>query len=226
VDDRSEHISNFQREVRDWFHSSQSGVVARRINRNRVIYSPGDNDGTVYFVEGGSVKTMMLSRSGKACLLNIHVAGTMFGELCLAGISTRQDTALTMRECRLKLSTRARFLAMLRTAGLMEGFAAHLAERIADQERRLADSMMLDAIHRLAAHLLQFAQKLGTKESSGTRISQKISHRELSEMIGTTRPRVSEFLQKFRTLNLVKVNLDGFLIVDEQALGSYLEQAP
>lgn len=108
----------------------------------------------------------------------------------------------------------------------MEGFAAHLAERIADQERRLADSMMLDAIHRLAAHLLQFAQKLGTKESSGTRISQKISHRELSEMIGTTRPRVSEFLQKFRTLNLVKASLDGFLIVDEQALGTYLEQAP
>ena len=168
---------------------------------------------------------MMLSRSGKACLLNIHVAGTWFGDLCLAGINTRQDTTLTMRECSLRLSTRDRFLAMLRTAGLLEGFDAHLAEKIADQERRLADSMMLDATHRLAAHLLQFAQKLGTKGSSGTCISQKISHQELSEMIGTTRPRVSEFLQKFRALNLVKVSLDGFLIVDEQALGIYLEQA-
>ena len=168
---------------------------------------------------------MMLSRSGKACLLNIHVAGNMFGDLCLVGMNKRQDTALTMRECSLKLATRDRFLTMLRTAGLLEGFAAHLAEKIADQERRLADSMMLDATHRLAAHLLQLAQKLGTKGGSGTCIAHKISHQELSEMIGTTRPRVSEFLQTFRALDLVKVGPDGFLVVDEQALGTYLEQA-
>lgn len=141
------------------------------------------------------------------------------------GIDKRQDMALTMRECSLKLSTRDRFLTMLKAAGLLEGFAWHLAEKIADQERRLADFMMLDATHRLAAYLLQFAQKLGTKGRSGTCIPHKISHQELSEMIGTTRPRVSEFLQTFRTLNLVKVSPDGFLVVNEQALGIYLEQA-
>lgn len=167
----------------------------------------------------------MFSRSGKACLLNIYVAGTIFGDLCLAGIGRRQDTALAMRECSLKLSTCDRFLTMLKTAGLLEGFAGHLAEKIADREQRLADFIMHDAVHRLAGNLLQFAQKLGIKGRFGTCIPYKISHQELSEMIGTTRPRVSEFLKIFRALNLVKVNSNGFLIVHERALEIYLEQA-
>lgn len=177
----------------------------------------------IYFVEAGSVKTVLFSRSGEACLLNLYFPGEVFGELCLVGLHERQDAALAMRECTLKLSTRERFMAMLRTAGLLEDFLGHLAEKVRQHEQRLADLMMLDATHRLAATLLGLARRIGTREITGTRIQQKISHQELSEMIGTTRPRVSEFLQTFRALQLVR-DIEGILVVDEQALANYLEE--
>jgi CRP/FNR family transcriptional regulator, cyclic AMP receptor protein len=222
--DSDAHALAFEREVSNWFRHPGLGVTTRRIPRNGGIYTSGDKDLAVYFVEAGSVKTGMFSRSGKACLLNVHIPGEVFGELCLVGMSERQDTAFAMRECVLRLSTRDRFLSMLRTAGLLEGFIAHLTKRSTEQQRRIADLMLLDATHRLAAILLQLARKLGTPGEPGTRIRQKISHQELSEMIGTTRPRVSELLQKFHTLHLVKAGLQGSLVVDEQALTTYLEE--
>jgi CRP-like cAMP-binding protein len=165
----------------------------------------------------------MVSQSGKECLLNIYVPGDMFGELCLMGMDKRQDGALAMRECILKLSTRDRFIAMLRTSGLFEEFVGHLTRRVAEQEQRIAELMMLDATRRLAAILLHLARRIGTNAMPGTRIRQKISHQELSEMIGTTRPRVSEFLHLFRSLRLIRASLQGVLVVDEQALATYLE---
>ena len=166
----------------------------------------------------------MFSQSGKACLLNIYIPGDVFGELCLVGADQRQDTALAMRECILKLATRDRFMTMLKSLRLEEEFIGHLAGRITEQERRLADLTMLDAARRLAAILLQLARKLGTSAMPGTRIRQKISHQELSEMIGTTRPRVSEFLQNFRSLHLLEASPQGILVVDEKALATYLEE--
>jgi CRP-like cAMP-binding protein len=224
-DDRVGSVLEFQRTVTDWFRSSRSGTVTRRISRNTSIYSSGDTDGTIYFVEAGNVKTMVFSNSGRACVLNIHVPGTVFGELCLLKLDKRQETAVTMRECVLKLSPRDRFLTMLRNTGLLEGFAEYLTERASSLERRIADLLMLNATHRLAATLLQLSRQAGTKGVLGTHISLKISHQELAEMIGTTRPRVSEFLQKFRALDLVRISPEGALAVDEQALGAYLEDA-
>ncbi|MBK6797361.1 MAG: winged helix-turn-helix domain-containing protein [Acidobacteria bacterium] len=76
----------------------------------------------------------------------------------------------------------------------------------------------------MAKILLQLARKLGKKDPRSIRIELKISHEELSEMVGTTRPRISVFMQRFRNLGLIEINEDRFLIIKEQKLTDYLAQ--
>jgi CRP-like cAMP-binding protein len=82
----------------------------------------------------------------------------------------------------------------------------------------------VDSEHRLAETLLLLAQKLGRPNSDSTRIEHKITHEELAEMVGTTRPRITEFLLKFRGLGLIDVNRDRFLVVQQHALSQYLSR--
>jgi len=71
---------------------------------------------------------------------------------------------------------------------------------------------------------LQLARTIGKKDPRSIRIEPKISHEELSEMVGTTRPRISEFMQRFRNLGLIETNTDNFLIIKEKKLATYLAQ--
>jgi CRP-like cAMP-binding protein len=69
---------------------------------------------------------------------------------------------------------------------------------------------------------LQLARKLGKKDPRSIRIENKISHEELSEMVGTTRPRISMFMQRFRELGLIEISADHYLIIKEKKLAAYL----
>ena len=81
-----------------------------------------------------------------------------------------------------------------------------------------------DSEQRLGQTLLQLARTMGKKDPRSIRIELKISHQELSEMVGTTRPRVSFFMQRFRNLGLLETNSDHFLIIEENKLTDYLAQ--
>jgi CRP/FNR family cyclic AMP-dependent transcriptional regulator len=81
-----------------------------------------------------------------------------------------------------------------------------------------------DSEQRLGKTLLQLARTLGKKDPRSIRIELKISHEELSEMVGTTRPRISVFMQRFRNLGLIETNMDHFLIIKENKLTDYLAQ--
>jgi len=105
---------------------------------------------------------------------------------------------------------------------LLEGFVRYLAVRIADQQQVIANLVTVDSEQRLGKTLLQLARTLGKKDQQGTRIELKISHDELAEMVGTTRPRISLFMQRFRNLGLIETNLDRFLVVNEKKLTDYL----
>jgi hypothetical protein len=106
---------------------------------------------------------------------------------------------------------------------LLEGYVRYLALRIADQQQVIADLVTVDSEQRLGKTLLQLARTLGKKDQRSTRIELKISHDELSEMVGTTRPRISLFMQRFRNLGLIATNLDRFLVIHEKQLASYLD---
>ena len=99
---------------------------------------------------------------------------------------------------------------------LLEGYVRYLAVRIAEQQQVIADLVTVDSEQRLGKTLLQLARTLGKQDQQSTRIELKISHEELSEMVGTTRPRISLFMQRFRNLGLIETNLDRFLVINEK----------
>jgi CRP/FNR family cyclic AMP-dependent transcriptional regulator len=200
--------------------NSRAVTIARHAN----VYTCGDQDEMVYFVESGQIKLLMLSPEGKECLLAIHGAGDIFGELCLSGLGVRLETANAMEEAILKKLPRSEFLARLSRDSLLEGFVRYLAERIADQQQVIANLVTVDSEQRLGKTLLQLARALGNKNQQSTRIELKISHDELSEMVGTTRPRISLFMQRFRNLGLIETNRDHFFVIKEKELADYLAQ--
>jgi CRP-like cAMP-binding protein len=128
---------------------------------------------------------LMLSPEGKECLLAIHSAGDIFGELCLCGLGARLETATAMEETILKKIPSSRFLACLSRDSL-EALVRYLAVRVADQQQVIANLVTVDSEQRLGKTLLQLARTLGKKYQQSTRIELKISHDELSEIVGTT----------------------------------------
>jgi CRP-like cAMP-binding protein len=166
----------------------------------------------------------MLSPEGKECLLAIHTAGDIFGELCLAGLGERQETATAMTKTVLCLLPCAQFLARLRQEGLLEGLVRYLAVRIADQQAVIANLVTVDSEQRLAKTLLDLARKLGKQDPRSIRIEPRITHEELAAMVGTTRPRICEFMRHFRELGLIEISSERLLIVKEQKLTDYLAQ--
>ncbi len=200
--------------------NSRTAKIARHVN----VYTCGDQDEMVYFIESGQIKLLMLSPEGKECLLAIHSAGDIFGELCLSGSGARLETATAMEETNLKKIPRSQFLARLSRDSLIEGFVRYLAVRIADQQQVIANLVTVDSEQRLGKTLLQLARTLGKKDPHGLRIETKISHEELSEMVGTTRPRISMFMERFRKHGLLETNREHSLVVNEKKLTDYLSK--
>lgn len=194
------------------------------IAKNDNVYACGDNDELVYFIESGQIKLVMRSPDGKDCLLVIHSAGDIFGELCLSGLGARLETATAMEETIIKQIPCATFFARLQRDDLFPGFVRYLTVRIANQQQIIADLVTVDSEQRLGQTLLRLARTLGKKDPRSIRIEQKITHEELSEMVGTTRPRISVFMQRFHNLGLIETSADHSLIIKETKLTAYLAQ--
>jgi CRP/FNR family transcriptional regulator, cyclic AMP receptor protein len=214
----------FKQEMRDSLRQETLNSRAVTFVRHANIYTCGEQDEMVYFIETGQVKLLLLSPEGKECLLAIHSSGDIFGELCLAGLGARRETAVAMKQTTLKQIPCPLFFARLSRDTLSEGFVRYLAVRIADQQQVIANLVTVDSEQRLGQTLLQLARTLGKKDPRSIRIELKISHEELSEMVGTTRPRISFFMHRFRNLGLIETNSDHFLIIKESKLTDYLAQ--
>ena len=204
---QSLQVDEFKQQLRDSLRNetlnSQAVKVARHVN----VYSCGDQDEMVYFIESGQIKLLMLSSEGKECLLAIHAAGDIFGELCLAGLGARLETATAMKQTMLKQIPCGQFFARLSRDSLFEGFVRYLAVRIANQQQVIANLVTVDSEQRLGKTLLQLARTMGKKDPRST-----------------TRPRVSLFVQRFHNLGLIETNKDRFLIIKETKLTAYLAQ--
>ena len=214
----------FKEQLRESLQHETLNSRTVKIARHANVYTCGDQDEMVYFIESGQIKLLMLSPEGKECLLAIHSAGDIFGELCLSGLGPRLETATAMEETILKKIPRSQFLARLSRDSLLEGFVRYLAVRIADQQQVIANLVTVDSEQRLAKTLLQLARTLGKKDPDGLRIETKISHEELSEMVGTTRPRISMFMERFRKHGLLETNREHSLVVNGKKLTDYLNK--
>ena len=220
----SPQLDNFKRQLRDSLQRETANSRAVRIARHASVYNSGDQDELVYFIENGQIKLLMLSSEGKECLLAIYSDGDIFGELCLSGLGVRLETATAMKTTVLKQIPCSQFFARLTRDSLSEGFVRYLAARIADQQQVIANLVTVDSEQRLGQTLLQLARTMGKKDPRSIRIELKITHEELSEMVGTTRPRISLFMQRFHNLGLIETNKDRFFIIKEKKLTDYLAQ--
>ena len=214
----------FKQQLRVSLMRETMNSSAVKIARHTNVYTCGDQDEMVYFIESGQIKLLMLSSEGKECLLAIHSGGDIFGELCLSGLGARVETATAMKQTIVKQIPCAQFFARLSRDSLFEGFVRYLAVRIADQQQVIANLVTVDSEQRLGQTLLQLARTMGKKDPRSIRIELRISHEELSEMVGTTRPRISLFMQRFHHLGLIETNSDRFLIIKEKKLTDYLAQ--
>jgi CRP-like cAMP-binding protein len=221
---QSPQSDRFKQQLRDSLQRETQNSNAVKIARHANVYSCGDTDEHVYFIESGEIKLLILSSQGKECILAIHTAGDIFGELCLSGLGARVETATAMKQTMVKQIPSSQFLVRLSRDSLIEGFVRYLAVRIADQQQVIANLVTVDSEQRLGQTLLQLARTMGKKDPRSIRIELKISHRELSEMVGTTRPRISVFMQRFHNLGLIETNRDRFLIIKENKLTAYLAQ--
>jgi CRP/FNR family transcriptional regulator, cyclic AMP receptor protein len=220
----SPQADKFKQQLRDSLQRETLNSRAIKIARHTNIYTCGDQDDNIYFIETGQIKLLILSSKGKECILAIHTGGDIFGELCLSGLGARLETATAMKQTLLKKIPSSKFFARLSSDSLLEGFVRYLAVRVADQQQVIANLVTVDSEQRLGQTLLQLARTLGKKDPRSIRIELKISHEELSEMVGTTRPRISVFMQRFHNLGLIETNRDRFLVIKEHKLTAYLAQ--
>src|ERR1051325_4752880 len=216
---------HFKQQLLKSFQTQHPPFTTVRLLRHHNVYVCGDPAEAVFFLESGQVKLLMPSPQGKECLLALHTAGDIFGELCLEHAGRRQETATVMESAVLKRVPREELFQHLTQHSLLEGFVKYLAGRLAEQQRVIGTLLLVNSEHRLGETLLALARKLGQPDTRSTRIEQKITHEELSAMVGTTRPRITRFMLLFRALGLIEITPEHFLIIKEKKLADYLARA-
>ncbi len=217
-------VDLFKEQMRESLQEETLHSRSIKFAKHSNVYTCGDSDELIYFIESGQIKLLMNSPDGKECLLAILAPGDIFGELCLSGLEARLETATAMEDTVIKQIPCPKFFARLGRDKLFEGFVQYLTVRIADQQQVIANLVTVDSEQRLGLTLLNLARTLGKKDPRSIRIELRITHEELSEMVGTTRPRISVFMQRFRNLGLIETNPDNFLVIKEKKLVSYLKQ--
>jgi CRP-like cAMP-binding protein len=145
----------------------------------------------------------MSSAAGKDCLVAIYTAGDVFGESCFTASPKRFETATAMQPTIVRRATKRDFLVAVEKAKATETLLEFLAGRIAERQSAVFDLVTMTSERRLAKVLLSVAEKLGAPDGPYLKLVQKISHEELSQMVGTTRPRITAFIKIFRQKGLV-----------------------
>ena len=189
---------------RTFLGTAGAGKTIQRYARNQRIYSQGDVADEVFFIQKGSVKITVLSEHGKEAVVGILEEGQFFGEACLEGVERRNATSQAMEECVITSMTRPAMLAALAQPGLSAFFLAYLLSRNRRMEDDLIDHLFNCSEKRLARLLLRLAN-LGA-EGGGPPNPITLSQETLAEMVGTTRSRVSFFMNRFRKLGYVDYN--------------------
>lgn len=192
--------------------------------KREIIFTQGDIADSVFYIKKGKVKVTVVSRHGKEAVVALLGAGEFLGEGCLISQPKRLATAAAMTDCQIMRVEKTEILRVLQNEpAFSQMFIAHILARNARVEEDLADQLFNSTEKRLARLLLLLAN-FG-KEGRPEPIIAKISQETLAEMIGTTRSRVSHFMNKFRQLGFIDYN--GHLEVHSSLLSVVLsDQQP
>jgi CRP/FNR family cyclic AMP-dependent transcriptional regulator len=200
------------------------GRTISKYRKNQVVFSQGDTADAVFYIQRGKVKLTVVSEQGKEAVVAILGADEFCGEGCLAGQPRRIATVTAMTECTIMRLQKTSVIRVLHDEPrFSEIFISHLLVRNIRVEEDLVDQLFNSSEKRLARLLLLLAN-FG-KEGRPEPIIAKISQETLAEMIGTTRSRVSFFMNKFRRLGFVDYNGSG-LEVHSSLLNVVLHDQP
>jgi CRP/FNR family transcriptional regulator, cyclic AMP receptor protein len=178
---------------------------------NRRIFRQGQPADSLFYLRRGKVKLTVMSRQGKEAIVSILSAGEFFGEGCLAGQPSRMATAIALTECTLDRIEKPLMARMLHEQhDVSELFVMHLLSRNIRYEADLVDQLFNSSEKRLARILLMLAH-FG-KESRAETVVPKVNQDTLAQMVGTTRSRVSHFMNKFRKLGLIDYDDSGLTV--------------
>jgi CRP-like cAMP-binding protein len=184
------------------------GKTLEQLPTGRRVFTQGDAAETIYYIRKGQVKVSVVSKQGKEAILALLGPGEFLGEECIAGSrSVRLATATTLAETVLLKISRKEMMRVLHREHELSGvFVTFLLERNARIQADLVDQLFNSSEKRLARILLLLAQ-FG-KESKPEKVIPKLSQEALAEMVGTTRSRVSFFMNRFRKMGFIKYNGD------------------
>jgi len=199
------------------------GKTILEFHKNQKVFEQGETADTVFYIQTGKVKLTVLSDQGKEAVVAILEPKQFFGEGCMNGHKLRISTAIAIEDCVITSITKAAMIATIHNEPkFSELFMAYLLSRNSRIEEDLIDQLFNSSERRLARLLLLLAN-FG-KEGSPQSINPNISQATLAEMIGTTRSRVSHFMNKFRKLGLISYN--GRIEVHSSMLNAVLHEKP
>jgi CRP/FNR family cyclic AMP-dependent transcriptional regulator len=203
--------------------TEDAGRSILKYRKDKKIFSQGDPADAVFYIQKGKVKITVLSEQGKEAVIAILGVDDFCGEACLNGKNLRICTATALSECAIMRLEKFAIIHVLREQpAFSELFIRHLLTRTSRVEADLVDQLFNSSEKRLARVLLLLAN-FG-KEGRPEPVLAKISQETLAEMIGTTRSRVSVFMNKFRKLGFIDYN--GKLEVHSSLLNVVLHDEP
>jgi CRP/FNR family transcriptional regulator, cyclic AMP receptor protein len=199
------------------------GRTLAQYGKRQAVYRQGDPADAVFYMQTGKAKVTVFSEQGKEAVVAVLGPGDFFGEGCLAGQVLRLATVATLTECAITRLPKAEIVGIIHTEpSFAELFISHLLARNSRVEADLVDQLFNSSEKRLARTLLLLAN-FG-KEGVPEPVLAKISQETLAEMIGTTRSRVSLFMNKFRKLGFIDYN--GQIHVHRSLLNLILHETP
>jgi CRP/FNR family transcriptional regulator, cyclic AMP receptor protein len=203
--------------------TTNGGRALSEYRTDEVIFSQGDPADAVFYIQKGQVKMTVISERGKEAVVAVLSSDEFCGEGCLTAQPRRLATATAMTKCEIMRLEKAAIIHVLREEpAFSEMFLSHLLTRTIRIEEDSVDQLFNSSEKRLARALLLLAN-FG-KEGPPEPIIPKVSQETLAEMIGTTRSRVSFFMNKFRKLGLIDYN--GRLKVHSSLLNVILHDEP
>jgi len=183
----------------------ENGKTTREYRNKQIVFSQGDAADAVFYIQSGKVKLTVVSTRGKEAVIGVLERDSFFGEGCMAGQPLRMATASAIQPSTILRVGRSAMVGLLhREPAFAELFTAYLLSRNVRIEEDLVDQLFNSSEKRLARILLLLAH-FG-KESRPESVIPKVSQDTLAAMVGTTRSRVSYFMNRFRKMGLIHYN--------------------
>jgi CRP/FNR family transcriptional regulator, cyclic AMP receptor protein len=197
------------------------GRKSLTVGKKQGIFTQGDAADAVFYIQKGKVKLTVVSKTGKEATIGILSEGNFFGEGSLAGQALRMGSSVAMTDCELlRIEKKAMMDALHREHTFSDMFVAYLLARNIRYEEDLVDQLFNSSEKRLARVLLMLA-RFG-KEGIPEPVVPKMSQEALAAMVGTTRSRVSFFMNRFRKLGFIQYSAEGGLEVHSSLLNVVL----